>query len=144
MVNSKCWNWPLHIRSHVHLRHAYGTSLITLHFQHSTGTGSLHFLQVHRDFLLTLYLHLVYEWTSVLKRKPKCYASEVLHVAAWSNSLLVFRVLKCFNMSVSRLSMVSLGDMRSTTQRAMFDFEILHVWFYNSFAKVLHLCGLNI
>jgi hypothetical protein len=28
---------------------------ITFHFQHSTGTGSLHFLQLHRVFLLTLY-----------------------------------------------------------------------------------------
>jgi hypothetical protein len=40
-----------HVR---HLRRVYVTSWITFHFQHSTGTGSLHFLQVHRDFSPTL------------------------------------------------------------------------------------------
>jgi hypothetical protein len=43
-------------RSHVgYLRRVYGTSWITFHFQHSTGTATIHFLQVHRDFSLTLY-----------------------------------------------------------------------------------------
>jgi hypothetical protein len=40
--------------SHVrHLRLVYETSWITFHFQHSIGIGSLHFLQVHRRFLVT-------------------------------------------------------------------------------------------
>jgi hypothetical protein len=44
-------------RSHVrHVRCVYVTSWITFHFQHGTGTGSIHFLQVYRDFSLTLYL----------------------------------------------------------------------------------------
>jgi len=45
----------VHYRCHIcHIWYMYGTSWTTFHFQHSTGTGSLHVLQVHRDFLLTL------------------------------------------------------------------------------------------
>jgi len=41
-------------RSHVrHIRRMYGTCWTTLQFLHSTGIGSVNFLQVHRDFSLT-------------------------------------------------------------------------------------------
>jgi hypothetical protein len=68
---------------------------------------------------------------------------KVLNVTAWSDILLL--CVKVFHAAISRVSIISLWDMRFYYLESHIGlWNSTLIWFYNSFSKVLHLWDLNI
>jgi hypothetical protein len=62
----------------------------------------------------------------------------MLHLTAWSDSLLVFSASKCF-MLPSQFSIILRNTMFCYPESHVRLWNSAFFWFYNSFTKVLHL-----
>jgi hypothetical protein len=88
---------------------------------------------------------LVYEWRSVLNCKPEFYATKSASHHSFEWQIISLLCVEMFHAALLMLSTIPLGDTRFCCSESHVGlWNSAFIWFYNSFAKVLHLWSLNI